>query len=73
MLLAGSTLSRYRILSHLGAGWMGEVYLVEDTRLGRKIALKLLPPRLTAQRAPATLRAGDPRGASESHDKMKRV
>ena len=43
----GTRLDRYEILSPLGSGGMGEIYLARDTRLKRKIALKLLPARFT--------------------------
>ena len=39
----GTRLDRYQILSPIGTGGMGEVYLAQDTRLGRKVAIKLLP------------------------------
>ena len=43
--LAGKELSHYKIIKLIGTGGMGEVYLAEDTKLRRKIALKLLPPQ----------------------------
>src|SRR3989454_484065 len=43
-------LSHYRIVSRIGGGSMGEVYLAQDTKLDRKIALKILPADLAANR-----------------------
>jgi serine/threonine protein kinase/Tol biopolymer transport system component len=46
-LSAGSRLGPYEILTPLGAGGMGEVYRAKDTRLGRTVAIKILPPHLS--------------------------
>src|SRR5947207_582997 len=49
-LSSDTSLSHYRIVSKLGAGSMSEVYLAQDTKLDRKVALKILPADLAANR-----------------------
>jgi serine/threonine-protein kinase len=48
--LLGKSLGRYRILSLLGRGGMGEVYRAKDTTLGRDVAIKVLPPGFSIDR-----------------------
>jgi serine/threonine protein kinase len=66
---AGTRLGRYETRSTIGAGGMGEVYLAEDIRLHRKVALKVLPAavasnqdrmRQTAKRSSPPTRAAEP-------------
>ncbi len=64
MLTAGSKLGPYQIVSPLGAGGMGEVYRARDARLGREIALKVLPTEVAADALRRTRFEQEARAAS---------
>lgn len=49
--IIGSKLGHYKIISEIGRGGMGEVYMAQDGRLGRRIAVKILPMRFTTDAA----------------------
>ena len=46
--MIGKTVAHYEIVSSIGKGGMGEVYAAEDTKLHRRIALKVLPTEIAS-------------------------
>src|SRR4051794_13448732 len=60
----GAMLGEYEILGVLGAGAMGEVYRARDLRLGREVALKILPSHLTSDSARVSRFRSEARAAS---------
>ena len=62
--MVGTTVAHYRIVSHIGAGGMGTVYLAEDTNLKRRAALKFLRAEATGNREGAARLLREARAAS---------
>ena len=62
--MVGTTVAHYRIISHIGAGGMGTVYLAEDTNLKRRVALKFLRAETAGSREGAARLLREARAAS---------
>ncbi len=63
----GTRLGHYEVLSSLGAGGMGEVYRAKDTKLGREVAIKVLPEQFTQDPKPQRDLNGRPTLSSLNH------
>ncbi len=71
---AGDKLGHFQILRKLGAGAMGEVYLAEDLRLGRQVAIKILPSELASDPGRRSRFAREARAASAlSHPNIAHI
>jgi serine/threonine-protein kinase len=69
----GARLGRYEIKSQLGAGGMGELYLAEDTRLHRRVALKILRRAYPEQRPTTSGWTGAEAAARLNHPNLAHV
>ena len=69
----GSRLGPYEILGPLGAGGMGEVYRARDARLGRDVALKVLPAELSEDRDRLSRFEQEARSASALNAEKRRA
>ena len=59
--IVGEMLAHYRVIDRLGSGGMGEIYLAQDTRLDRRVALKVLPAEAVANKEKLRVSRSRPR------------
>ena len=71
--MTGRTFGKFRIISEIGRGGMGEVYAAEDTLLRRRVALKLLSPLLTDQSALSRFRLEARAASAVSHPNITHI
>ena len=64
--MIGTKLAHYEITSHLGTGGMGEVYQATDSKLGRNVAIKLLPDAFTKPGSGEQTNVGAPIWSTDS-------